>query len=188
MGLLHHQQPARSSLLALLHPRGQAHLFAGALAAGWLAGWLGMTQLRLPLWVAAVGVLTAASLQQKQVPLPQPGVPQIMTMEGDFIRAAYNNEGYVILGYQLANRSIGEKWMLLEVGMTVRDGTPDYKVTRDKISLNTPDGKTIPLPSQSEYQQADLRALEMRERSSATRSTTSRRAPPAPAGSASSPS
>jgi hypothetical protein len=35
-----------------------------------------------------------------------------MTIEGKFVRAAYNNEGYVILGYQLVNRSVGEEWML----------------------------------------------------------------------------
>ena len=65
-----------------------------------------------------------------------------MTMEGKFVRAAYNNEGYVILGYQLANRSIGEEWMLLEVGMTVRDNVPDYTLKREALSLETPDGKT----------------------------------------------
>ena len=108
-----------------------------------------------------------AVAQDKPAPtvqIPRPGVPQIMTMEGRFVRAAYNNEGYVILGYQLANRSVGEKWMLLEVGMTVMDDVPDYKMTRDKISLETPSGQTIPLPSQSEYQKADLRSLEMREK------------------------
>ena len=96
--------------------------------------------------------------------IPQPGVPQIMTMEGKFVRAAYNNEGYVILGYQLVNRSIGEEWMLLEVGMTVRDGVPYYKLTRDALSIETPDGKTLPLPSTSEYRQADTRALQNREK------------------------
>ena len=58
----------------------------------------------------------------RTVQIPNPGVPQIMTMEAKFVRAAYNNEGYVILGYQVNNRSIGEPWMLLEVGMTVMDG------------------------------------------------------------------
>ena len=95
---------------------------------------------------------------------PQPGVPQIMTMEGKFVRAAYNNEGYVILGYQLANRSIGEEWMLLEVGMTVLDGTPDYTLKRDALSLETPDGKTIPLPSVNEHREGDTRALQNREK------------------------
>jgi hypothetical protein len=116
----------------------------------------------LTLWVAAPGA--AQDKPAPTVQIPKPGVPEIMTIQGRFVRAAYNNEGYAILGYQLANRSVGEKWMLLEFGTTIMEGVPDYKLTRDKISLETPDGKTIPLPSQSEYQKADLRALEMREK------------------------
>jgi len=38
-----------------------------------------------------------------------------MTMEGRYVRIAYNNEGFVTLGYKLANLSVGEEWMLLEV-------------------------------------------------------------------------
>src|SRR5262245_59940495 len=60
-----------------------------------------------------------------KVSIPQPGVPQIMTMEGRFVRAAYNNEGYAILGYRVANLSVGEKWMFLDLGLTVRDGVPE---------------------------------------------------------------
>jgi hypothetical protein len=120
-----------------------------------------------------VGVIFLGSLQthgdaQTQQPptvqIPQPGVPQIMTMEGKFVRAAYNNEGYVILGYQLANRSLGEEWMLLEVGMTVLDRVPDYTLTRDALSIETPDGKTLPLPSTSEYREGNTRALQNREK------------------------
>ena len=48
--------------------------------------------------------------------IPQPGVPQIMNLEGRYVRVAYNNEGYVILGYRVVNRSVGEPWMLLDVG------------------------------------------------------------------------
>jgi hypothetical protein len=96
--------------------------------------------------------------------MPQPGVPQIMTMEGKFVRAAYNNEGYVILGYQVSNRSIGEEWMLLEVGMTVRDGTPNYTLKRDALSLDTPDGTTLPLPSIEEFRKASTQALQSRAR------------------------
>jgi len=51
---------------------------------------------------------TQSDAQEKPtVQLPQPGVPQIITMEGKFVRASYNREGYVILGYQASNRSIG---------------------------------------------------------------------------------
>ena len=89
----------------------------------------------------------AQDQEKPTVQIPQSGVPQVMTMEAKFVRAWYNNEGYVIIGYQASNRSVGDEWMLLEVGMTVLDKTPDYKMTRDAISLETPDGKTIPLPS-----------------------------------------
>ena len=59
-----------------------------------------------------------------------------MTMEGKFVRAAYNNEGYVIIGYQVANRSIGEEWMMIDLGTTVRDNTPEYTLTRDRSAVD----------------------------------------------------
>jgi hypothetical protein len=85
-----------------------------------------------------------------------------MTLEGKFVRAAYNREGYVILGYQAANRSVGEEWILLEIGTTVLDGVPDYTLTRGALSLDTPDGKTIPLPSVIEHREGNTRALQQR--------------------------
>ena len=106
----------------------------------------------------------ARAQEPPQVKIPQPGVPQIMTMEGKFVRAAYNNEGYVIIGYQLANRSVGEEWMLLEFGVTVLDNTPNQKFKRDAVSLETPDGKTIPLPTLNEHREGDTRALQNREK------------------------
>ncbi len=107
--------------------------------------------------------LAAAQAQQPpKVQIPQPGVPEIMTMEGKFVRAAYNNEGYVILGYQVSNRSVGEEWMLLEVGMTVRDKTPDFTLKRDALSLETPDGTKLPLPSIEEFRGGQTQALQNR--------------------------
>jgi hypothetical protein len=122
--------------------------------------------------------------QPPKVQIPKPGVPQIMTLEGTYVRAAYNNEGYAILGYKLANLSIGEKWMLLEFGATVRDGVPNYRLTRDGLSLETPDGKTT-LASEAETEGGRGRCDA--SRSSATRSTTSRRTPARRARSSSSP-
>jgi hypothetical protein len=54
--------------------------------------------------------------------------------------------------------------MLLEVGMTVRDGTPAYVLKRGAVSLETPDGKTIPLPSIEEFRSGNTQAVQMRER------------------------
>jgi hypothetical protein len=115
----------------------------------------------LSIWAPAAPV-DAQAQERPTVQLPQPGVPEIFTMEGKFVRAAYNNEGYVILGYQAANRSVGEEWLLLEIGVTLRDGVPDYKMTRDAMSLETPDGKTLPLPTIQEFRQASTQALQNR--------------------------
>jgi hypothetical protein len=108
--------------------------------------------------------LAARAQEPPKVQIPQPGVPQIMTMEGRYVRAAYNNEGYAILGYKLANLSVGEPWLLLEFGICLRDGVPDYDLSRDALSLELPDGKTISLASVKEYRAANLSALEAREK------------------------
>src|SRR4051812_37158643 len=80
----------------------------------------------------------AGAQEPPKVRIPEAGVPQVMTLQGAYVRAAYNNEGYAILGYRLANTTVGEDWMLIEVGMTVRDNVPDYKLVRDSVSLETP--------------------------------------------------
>jgi len=110
--------------------------------------------------ICALAVPALAQDQKPQVQIPNPGVPQIMTIEGNFVRAAYNNEGYVILGYKLANESVGDEWMYIELGVTLREGVKDYKLLREHLSLSTPDGKTIPMATQPEFQKANLRALE----------------------------
>jgi hypothetical protein len=124
---------------------------------------------RRALLVVFVGLMSVWPLQtngnaqeKPAVQIPKPGVPEILTIEGKFVRAAYNNEAYVILGYQASNRSVGEEWMLLEVGMTVRDNTPDYRLTREVISLEVPGGKTIPLASTPEFREANPQAIQQR--------------------------
>ena len=122
--------------------------------------------IRLPLVVAGLlflcGPVAPTGAQTQPIAIPQPGVPQVMTLEGKFVRAAYNNEGYIILGYQPANRSLGEEWMLLEIGVTLRDKVPDFKLTRDALSIETPDGKTIPMATVSEFRAGNTSALQTR--------------------------
>ena len=118
----------------------------------------------------SLGTLTLFALasvhvsgQKPTVQIPQPGVPEIMTLEGKFVRAAYNNEGYVILGYQIANRTIGNDWIMLDVGMTLMQRVRDHTLTRESFTLDTPDG-TLPLPSIEEYRkdEAKLQPLQAR--------------------------
>ena len=110
----------------------------------------------------ALSQLIAAQQQPPTVKIPEAGVPQIMTLEAEYVRAAYNNEGYVILGYKIVQESQGTDWVMLETGMALREGRPNYKLTRDKVSLEIPDGKTIQLASNQDYNAANLQALEKR--------------------------
>jgi len=126
-----------------------------------------MLSLALVALVSSLSLAAPARAQSDQKPtvkVPEAGVPEIMTLEGTYVRAAYNNEGYAIIGYRIANLSVGEEWMLLDFGTTVRDGVKSYTLTRDAVSLETPDGKTIPMPSVEEYRKANLQALENRAR------------------------
>jgi hypothetical protein len=106
----------------------------------------------------------ARSQQPPNVQIPQPGVPQITTLEANFVRVGYNNEAYVILGYQMAQRSLNEPWLMLEVGMTLMEKVPDFTLKRDAIALEIPNGTKIPLPNVEEYRkgEADVQALQNR--------------------------
>jgi len=113
----------------------------------------------LTLW--SVASPAGAQTQEKPaVKIPEPGVPQIMMMEGRYVRIAYNNEGYVTLGYQLANSSVGNEWMLLEIGAALMQKVPDYKLTREAITLTTPDGTEVPLPTLEEFRKGKTQALQ----------------------------
>ena len=113
--------------------------------------------------LAAVVSVHAGGQQTPQVQIPQPGVPQIMTIEGNFVRVAYNNEGYVILGYQIANRTVGNEWIMLDVGMTQMQKIKDYTLKREAVSLDTPDG-TLPLPSIAEYRENESKVAPLQNR------------------------
>ena len=117
--------------------------------------------------VVFAACLVASLVAQQQPPptvqIPNPGVPQIMTLEGKFVRVAYNNEGYVILGYQIANRTIPNDWIMLDVGITLMEKTPNFKLKRDAISLDTPDQK-VPLPSIAEYRENEAKVQGLQNR------------------------
>ena len=76
------------------------------------------------------------------------------------MRVAYNNEGYAILGYRLTQELQGKEWARIEVGITLRENKPRYSLKRSDITLDTPDNKTLSLPTNEEFRQVDLRALE----------------------------
>jgi len=88
---------------------------------------------------------------------------QKVAVEGTYIRIGFNDEGWVTMGFRTANNSVGEEWMLLEVGMTVQKSVADYTLNRSDIALVTPGPKVVQLATQSEFQEAGyLRALNER--------------------------
>jgi hypothetical protein len=101
-----------------------------------------------------LGAFTPAWAQAPTVVAPKPTVPEVFTLMGKFVRVAYNNEGFVTLGYQMAQRAVGEEWLMLEVGVTMRSPAKDYTLKREHFTLKTPDGTMIPLASQSDFAKA----------------------------------
>jgi hypothetical protein len=99
----------------------------------------------------AGGGAAFAQDQPLKVTPPQPTVPEVFTLMGQYVRMAYNNEGFATLGYVMAQEDIGKEWMLLSVGVTLRKPTEDYKLKREDLSITTPDGKKIPLATNDEY-------------------------------------
>jgi hypothetical protein len=100
--------------------------------------------------------LAGAALAQAppQVTMPQPTVPEAFTLMGQYVRVAYNNQGFATLGYRLAQRSVGEEWLALEVGLTVRSPSKGVTIKREHLSIQTPDGQVIPLATQRQYAEA----------------------------------
>jgi hypothetical protein len=109
--------------------------------------------------VIAAGTIVLPAAAQETATEPA----QKVAVEGTYIRIGYNDEGWVTMGFRTANNSVGEKWMLLEVGLTVQKGTKDYRLKRSDIALVTPGPKVVQLATQTEFQEAGyLRALNQR--------------------------
>lgn len=105
-------------------------------------------------------ILTA---QEPEVKKPQATVPELFTIKGQFVRIAYNSEGWTTLGYRTANDSQGQDWLMVEVGLSIRKPAKNQTLTRDAFTLKMPDGSIVPLATQKEYNGAGyLRALNAR--------------------------
>jgi hypothetical protein len=122
-------------------------------------------ELQRAVWAAALVtvLLTAAAGPQASNEQVEES-PQQLAFPGEFVRLVQNDEGFVVLGYRVANDSIGQEWMLLETGMTLDPGVETITITRDALFIETPDGSKVPLATQEEFRQGHgaLRALDKR--------------------------
>ena len=98
-----------------------------------------------------LGVGGWAGAEEEAAQTPEQAGEQV-GVEGTYVRVATNDEGWVVLGYRIANESVGEEWMLLDLGVTVMKGVKSHKIMRDDIKLVTPDHRVISLPTQEDYE------------------------------------
>lgn len=111
---------------------------------------------------AVLAVVTAVPALARGEEPPAAAAQQVMA-KGSFVRIAYNDEGWVTLGYRAANHSVGEEWMVLQVGLALQQGVSSQSVKRSDIALLTPNRKVIALASQEDFQEAGyLRGLSRR--------------------------
>jgi hypothetical protein len=109
------------------------------------------------LTVAVTVGLTAMAATAQDKPKESLGVP------GTFVRVATTEDGWVTLGYRLANETVGDEWMLLEVILALPQGVKETAIKRSDIALVAPGPKVVQLATQAEYQKANyLMALNRR--------------------------
>jgi hypothetical protein len=93
--------------------------------------------------LAAALALTAAC--SSTVPTDTPGVERaganVLLYKGPEIEAA--------LGYRFAASNLGSDWLMLDLAATATRETVEVK--RERISLRTPLGETVPLATQQEF-------------------------------------
>jgi hypothetical protein len=103
--------------------------------------------------VAAIALVGCSSAE----PTDDPGVDRL----GEYLRINRGPEAEVVVGYRYAQANLGAEWLLLEIAATSPPGQT-ARILRDKVSLRTPAGATLPLASQQEFNAAysSLQAVE----------------------------
>lgn len=90
--------------------------------------------------------LGCGSGSPKAVHSTKPGVTQI----GDTMMRSVGVDLEAILGYKFASSSLGDEWLVVDLALTSWKGE-SIEVKQEAISVVTPDGRRIPLPTQKEF-------------------------------------
>jgi hypothetical protein len=76
----------------------------------------------------------------------KPGVTQI----GEEMMRSVGVDLEAILGYRFADSSLGDEWLVVDLALTSWKGEA-IEVKQEAISVVTPDGRRIQLPTQKEF-------------------------------------
>lgn len=99
--------------------------------------------------VALVGSSLPHVSCSSATPTDTPGVERM----GRTVLRQNGPELWTVLGYRFATSQIGDEWMILEVSLSTPGGQV-ARVTREDVSLRTPKGDTLALPTQKEFSEA----------------------------------
>jgi hypothetical protein len=98
--------------------------------------------------LGSAAALALAAACSSTVPTDTPGVERagasVLLYKGPEVEAA--------LGYRFAASNLGSDWLMLDLAATATRGTVEVK--RERISLRTPEGETVPLATQQEFGEA----------------------------------
>jgi hypothetical protein len=121
-----------------------------------------MTITRRSTWTVLALTITVLCGCSSVEPTDDPGIDRV----GQYLLMSKGPEAEVVVGYRYAQQHLGASWLLLEMAVTSPHGQT-ARIAREKVSLRTPAGATIPLATQEEFAadyaglQANLRAADV---------------------------
>ena len=111
--------------------------------------------------VVAVACATGSVLPSQETPVVEPIGEGVVRYGGQDI--------WVIVDYDFGRQSTGERWLLLDVGVTAANGRK-AKVLRDNVFVRSPAGHRYPLAKQAEITENHMELANLIRRADVARS------------------
>ena len=108
--------------------------------------------LQSSLAIALIGIVTWGCGSTTPA-MPNPITEPVIDQPGRFIVRYRDSVIEVVLDTKFAAGSLGEEWLILNAAMSGMTGGAT-SVERELISVRTPDGRTIPMPTYREFNAA----------------------------------
>jgi hypothetical protein len=82
--------------------------------------------------------------------MPNPVTEPIIDQPGRYIARYRDSVIEIVLDTKFAANNLGEEWLILNTALSGMTGA-DTEVDRDLVSIRSPDGRAIPLPTYREF-------------------------------------
>lgn len=88
--------------------------------------------------------------------MPNPVTEPVIDQPGQYLVRYRDTVIEIVLDTKFAAKNLGDEWLILNTAMSGMTGA-NTEVAREMVSIRTPDGRTIPLPSYREFNAAYTR-------------------------------